>query len=156
MGIFDETARYYAVRGTEDTGRLAVWPLIIDSFLESPLVGVGHSHIGATPPGSHLVTPHNAFLYVAQSSGIVPLALFAAYWLRAGRGALQADVQKSSEAVFYLPFFVFSFLMINASNFGFMTSWAIASCTIPLAGSIQRETQHLTLQVRAEGLEITK
>jgi O-antigen ligase len=143
-GLFDQTAKFYAARGTEETGRLAVWPLIIDSFLESPLVGVGHSHIGATPAGSHLVTPHNAFLYLAQSSGIVPLALFVVYWLRAGLTTFQADVAKSSEAILYVPLFVFTFLLINASAFGFMQPWAIASCVIPLTWGIQQETQHLT------------
>jgi O-antigen ligase len=151
-GIFEQTAKFYAVRGTEETGRLAVWPLIIDSFLDSPLVGVGHSHIGATPAGhSGLVTPHNAFLYLAQSSGIVTLALFVVYWLRAGMAALQTDVDKSSEAILYLPLFVFTFLLINSSAFGFMQPWAIASCVIPLTGGIQRETQHFTGQVRAGG-----
>jgi O-antigen ligase len=133
-GIFEQTAKFYAARGTEETGRLAVWPVIIDSFLESPIVGVGHSHTGGFTESGSFVTPHNAFLYLAQTSGIVPLVLFVAYWLRAGRAALEADIEKSREAMFYVPLFAFSFLMINAGAFGFMLPWAIASCAIPLTG----------------------
>jgi O-antigen ligase len=133
-GLFDETAKFYAARGTEETGRLAVWPVIIESFLESPIVGIGHSHTGAFTESGSFVTPHNAFLYLAQTSGIVPLVFFVAYWLRAGRAALEADIEKSREAMFYIPLFAFSFLLINASAFGFMQPWAIASCVIPLTG----------------------
>jgi len=140
LGIFEQTAQFYAARGTEDTGRLAVWPLIIDSFLESPLIGVGHANVGATTARGSFITPHNGFLYLAQSSGIVSLALFIAYWLRAGRAALRADIGKSADAIFYLPFFAFSFLIVNAGNFTFMEVSVIASLAFPMTASVQQQT----------------
>jgi len=137
LGIFDQTAQYYVARGTEETGRLAVWPLIIESFLDSPVIGVGHSHVGAMTARGSFVTPHNSFLYIAQSSGIVPLIFFVGCWVRAGLAALRAGVSKSPEAMFYLPLFVFSFLVVNAGNLTFMEIAVVVSLTLPIAGSVQ-------------------
>ena len=146
LGVFNETAQFYSARGTEDTGRLAVWPLIIDSFLNSPWIGVGHANVGATPEGRHFVTPHNGILYIAQSSGIVPLALFIAYWLRAGQAAFQADVGKSPDAVFYLPLLAFTFFTINLGAFTFMQLGAIVSLAIPMTASVQRQALDLPIK----------
>ena len=139
LGVFEQTAKFYAERGSEDTGRIAVWPLIIDSFLNSPLIGVGQAHVGATPYGRHHVTPHNGFLSLAQSSGVVPLALFIAYWLSAGRAAFQADVGKSPDAVCYLPLLAFTFITVNAGEFTFMEYWAIVSLAIPMTEGLRRQ-----------------
>jgi O-antigen ligase len=148
LGIFEETAKSYATRGTEDTGRLAVWPLIIDSFLDSPWIGVGHSHVGAyTGPGK-FVTPHNSFLYVAQSSGIVPLVLFIAYWLSAARAAFSTEGKSSPEAIFYLPMLIFSFLLANSLTYAFLELWAIVSLAIPLKANVQRQALETSRQLR--------
>jgi glycosyltransferase involved in cell wall biosynthesis len=152
LGIFEETAKFYSARGTEDTGRLAVWPLIIDSFLNSPLIGVGHSHVGAITAQGSFVTPHNGFLYLAQSSGVVPLAFFIVYWLRAARAALRADSDRTENAITCLPLLVFSFLMINAGNFSFMGLWAVVSCAIPLNASVQRQARDLPGQLSTAGV----
>jgi O-antigen ligase len=138
LGLFEETMQYYNARGSEDTGRVSVWPLIIDSFLNSPLIGVGHSNVGATPVGRHFVTPHNGFLQIAQSSGIVPLTLFILYWLRVGRSAIQVDVERSPDAIFYIPLFVYTFIESNLSAFFFMEPWAIVSLAIPMTDSLRR------------------
>ena len=109
---------------------------------------------------AHLITPHNGFLYLAQSSGIVPLALFIAYWLRAGRAALQADVGKSPDAAFYLPLLGFTFFTVNLGAFTFMQFWAIVSLAIPMTASVQRQALDLSGQVKkgvgAAGFEIAK
>ena len=144
LGVFEKSAQLYSARGTEDSGRLAVWPLIIDSFLDSPLIGVGHSHVGATAVGRSFVKPHNGFLYLAQSSGIVPLALFIAYWLRSGWAALQADVGKSPDAAFYLPMLAFTFITVNLSGLTFMTFWAIVSLAIPMTAGVRRAQSEAT------------
>jgi O-antigen ligase len=138
LGIFEETARSYATRGTEDTGRLAVWPLIIDSFLDSPLIGVGHSNVGAITAQGSFVTPHNSFLYVAQSSGIIPLVFFIAYWVSAARAAFRAS-GKSPEAIFYVPMVTFSFLLANSLTYAFLESWAIVSLAIPLKARVSSD-----------------
>jgi hypothetical protein len=144
LGIFDDTIRFYSVRGTEDTGRLAVWPLIIDSFLSSPLIGVGHSHVGATPAGKHFVTPHNGFLYTAQSSGIVTIALFMAYWWRAGRIALRVTGGTSPYAVYCLPMFVYALITANLGAFTFMHMWAIVSLALPMTETLRQQTARST------------
>jgi O-antigen ligase len=135
LGIFEETAQLYAARGAEETGRLAVWPLIMESFLDSPLIGVGHAHVGAITARGSFITPHNGFLYLAQSSGIVPLVFFIAYWVRAVRAAFNAAARKSADAIFYLPFLAFTFLTVNAGNLTFMELSAIASLAFPMAAS---------------------
>jgi O-antigen ligase len=140
MGLFDNTIRFYSARGTEDTGRLAVWPLIIDSFLASPLIGVGHSHVGATPEAGHFVTPHNGFLYIAQSSGIVTLTLFMAYWWRAGRAALQLAGGTSPYAAYCLPLFVYTLITANLGAFTFMNLWAIVALALPMTEKLRQQT----------------
>jgi O-antigen ligase len=139
LGVFEETFKLYTARGTEDSGRLAVWPLIIDSFLGSPLVGVGHGHIGAITSYGIFYTPHNGFLYIAQSSGIFPLILFIAYWVRVGWVALKVDKDLVSDGIFYLPFLVFSFITTSLGNFGFMELPVIASLAFPLATGTKRQ-----------------
>jgi O-antigen ligase len=160
LGVFDQSIQSYNTRGAEDTGRLAAWPLIIDSFLNSPLIGVGHSNIGATPAGGHFVSPHNGFLYMAQSSGVVPLALFIAYWLRSGWAAKQADVAKSPDAEFYLPLLAFSFVTSNLSGATFMTFWAIVSLAVPMTTTGQGQALDIRGQlnrgVRTARFEIAK
>jgi O-antigen ligase len=139
LGLFEETTKFYAARGTQDTGRIAVWPLVIDSFLNSPWIGVGHSNAGAYIGPGRWVTPHNSFLYIAQSSGVVPLALFIAYWMRAARAALYGDIRKSPEAAYYLPMLAFTFLTATSLALGFQEVWAIVSLAIPLTASVQRQ-----------------
>jgi O-antigen ligase len=139
MGLFDETLNFYLARGTEDTGRLAVWPLIVESFLNSPWIGVGHSSVGAMTGRRHLVTPHNGFLYMAQSSGVFPLTLFIAYWLRVGLVAVRAD-SRSSEAAYYLPLFVYTFIACNLSAFTFTKEWATVALAVPMTEYLRRQT----------------
>ena len=47
LGVFDQAVRSYSIRGGEETGRLRVWPLLIEGFLNSPFIGTGTSHAGA-------------------------------------------------------------------------------------------------------------
>ena len=152
LGVFDRTAQTYAARGTEETGRLAVWPLIIESFLDSPLIGVGHARVGGTTATGSFVTPHNGFLYVAQSSGIVPLAFFVAYWFLSGRAALRADREREPDSTFFLPFWTFSFLSVNAGNLTFMQFSVIASLAFPLAPGLYRKTSDISFQGTGESL----
>jgi O-antigen ligase len=160
LGVFDDAVYQYRARGTEETGRLAVWPHIIDSFLESPWIGVGAAHVGAFTESGSFVTPHNGFLYIAQSSGIIPFGLFIAYWWRAGLAVLKADARKSPDAVYYAPLFAYAFLMINASNFSFTEAWASVVLAIPLTASVQRQALDfpgpLRRGVGAAGFEVAK
>jgi O-antigen ligase len=130
LGIFDRAAGYYSARGLEETGRLLVWPLVVERFLTSPWFGV--SNIGTYIPGRVTsVTPHNLFLFVALSSGLVPLLLFVAYCARSAIGVWRAHRSQHPDDLFVLPFFVYIFLFAQSSNalyldFPFIVTFAAA------------------------------
>lgn len=136
LGVFDQAVRSYSLRAGEETGRFRVWPLLIDRFLTSPLIGVGASHPGAITSTGKYVTPHNSFLLFAVASGILPLILFCAYLLRTGWEAFRADGTDQDETVFHLPLVVYAVLITCAGNMDFMTPWAIVSLALPIAREI--------------------
>jgi hypothetical protein len=132
FGVFDKAIHSYSARGTEETGRLQVWPLLIERFLNSPLIGNGASNVGAVVSTGSFITPHNGFLLIAVASGVVPLLLFIAYYWRSGMAALHAK-DKNQDSIFYLPLFVYTLLITSAGNLDFMTPWAVLSLAVPLA-----------------------
>jgi O-antigen ligase len=109
-GLFADSAEQYQTRGLEDTGRLTIWALVIDRILESPLVGVGATNVGSQVAAGVFLAPHNAFLYFALASGVVPFALFLGFWLRAGLVSLiHRNGSGSALDVFRLPFLIYGF-----------------------------------------------
>ena len=107
-GLFDSSISNYEERGMEETGRLLVWPLVIERFLESPIFGVGMSGIMTwIPDSSHPIPPHNSFLYFALSSGIVPAALYVAFWIRAAWRSF-SDVRGSEYSPFRTPLLLYA------------------------------------------------
>jgi O-antigen ligase len=144
LGVFDQSARLYAARGAEESGRLVVWPLVLESFYDSPWIGVGDSQIGAIAPGGKFFTPHNGFLYIAQASGIVPLLLFVAYWVRAARVAFKVNSSLDSDKIFYLPFIAYSIIVVNLGNNTFMQLPVIASLAFPLVANVKGQTMNIT------------
>lgn len=137
-GLFDRSIELYTERGTEETGRLLVWPLVIERILASPLSGVGADAIGTyVPGGDHPITPHNSFLAVGLASGIVPLAFFTAYWIKAMRGAYRQSRGGLQDAPFQLPLIIYTFIIVFLSAGAFMFPWAIvALCNaMPRPGS---------------------
>jgi O-antigen ligase len=138
LGVFDEATRSYSYRGTEETGRSLVWPLVVERFLDAPLIGVGASHTRiATNLG--FMTPHNGFLFVALASGIVPCVLFVAYWFRAAWAALQANTRRSPDAAFHVPLLIYTFLTVSAGNLTFIAPWAIVSLALPMAAGLRQQ-----------------
>jgi hypothetical protein len=137
FGVFDQAIRSYTHRGAEDTGRLQVWPLLIEQFIDSPFIGNGASHAGAfTSPGKYR-TPHNSFLLLGVASGIVPLVLFSAYCFRSARAALRANTA-DQDSMFYLPLVVYTVLITNSGNLDFMMPWAIVSLGVPLGTTVHQ------------------
>jgi O-antigen ligase len=133
-GLFDRIGSFYAERGTEDTGRMFLWPLAIERFLSSPLVGVGLSNIDIPlPPSNKLVGPHNGFLYIALASGVVPLAFFLVWWIRAAWGAFRANAERLPDAPLLIPLFIFAFLEMMASATSFMSVWHSVVLSIALS-----------------------
>ena len=48
IGLFDVVISSYETRGLEDTGRLVLWPYVVERILAAPFVGVGaygHKHL---------------------------------------------------------------------------------------------------------------
>jgi O-antigen ligase len=146
LGVFEQSARLYAARGAEESGRLAVWPLILESFYNSPWIGIGSSQVGAVTVSGRFVTPHNGFLYIAQASGIVPLLLFAAYWVRVARVAFKANAGLDSDKIFYLPFIAYSIIVVNLGNLTFMQLPVIASLAFPMVADLKRRTMNIAVR----------
>jgi hypothetical protein len=121
-GLFDNIITFYLDRGMEDTGRFRLWQNAIVNITDSPWVGAGAS-AARVPYTRGYITPHNGFLYITMASGIVPLLLFSAYWLIAGRMALRANIHISRTAAFHLPLFAFAFLEMFILSAVFMSHW---------------------------------
>jgi hypothetical protein len=135
LGVFDQAINSYTARGAQETGRLLVWPLLIEKFLDSPFVGIGASHAGAFTSTGKFVTPHNGFLLLAVASGFLPLSLFCAYCLRSGMAALHSSAS-DRDAMLYLPLVVYVVLIASAGNLEFMVPWAVVSMALPNARGV--------------------
>jgi O-antigen ligase len=156
VGLFDRITTSYVARGTQETGRLLVWPLAFERFIESPLTGVGGSNISTQPLGADKpVEPHNGLLHIALASGIGPLLFFVAYWLRAFRKAFAASREQLPDGSSVLPLLVYCFLMMSIGNATFMFSWMLATvsaastagtgrrtCPVPRRASISTALEH--------------
>jgi O-antigen ligase len=143
-GLFDQSTQYYLERGEEETGRLLVWPLVIERFLDSPLAGVGVADVETyVSVGGKEITPHNSFLFIALASGIVPLLFFGAYWWRAVRGVRRLSSEGMTSASFYRPLLVYSFVVVMLSNEPFVSPFVVAVLSGPLAATGKRRaSQH--------------
>jgi O-antigen ligase len=123
-GLFERIESFYGTRGTEESGRMIIWPIAIERFLTSPLVGRGLSNTDIPVPSSKkVIGPHNGFIYIALSSGVVPLVFFLVWWIRAARGAFRANAERLPDAPLQIPLFIFAFLQMMVSSTGFMTPW---------------------------------
>jgi hypothetical protein len=140
LGVFDEAIRAYTLRGGEETGRLKVWPLLIEKFLSSPVIGLGASHTGTVTSDGLSRSPHNSFLLLAVASGIVPLVLFCAYLFRSGMAALRANAS-DPDFLFYLPLVIYTVMITSAGNMDFMTPWAIVCLAVPAVAGASRNDQ---------------
>jgi O-antigen ligase len=136
-GIFDQAIDAYTHRAGEESGRLRVWPLMIQKFFDSPIIGVGASRAGAWISPDRYTTPHNSFLLFAVASGFIPLALFCAYCFRSGMAALRANMEDRDSA-FYLPLVTYTVLVTSAGNTDFMLPWAVVSLAMPVAAGVAR------------------
>ena len=151
-GFFEQAISSYTSRGMEETGRFLVWPLAFQQFLDSPLFGVGASKV-AIPVYSAddrgVITPHNGFLFIALSAGIIPLIFFAAYWWRAGRGVICSSVDQSLDAPFLVALFMYGFVITQFGNGTFMRPFIIATLASATTASLSRRTHRMTYQIRA-------
>ena len=154
-GIFDQAITSYSARGTEDTGRFAVWPIAVERLLASPLFGVGPEKIATyVPETNQELTPHNAFLYVGLMSGIIPLSFFILYLLKGIRGGCELTRKGLQDASFQLPLIIYVLIQALFLAGVFMSPWAI----VVLCNAIPRQTGKFALlrSVRRGAVESLK
>ena len=152
VGVFDRAIYSYSRRAGEETGRLLIWPLLLDKFMDSPLVGIGVTNAGAVSPKSGLfVTPHNSFLLFAVASGIVPFLLFCLYCGRSAVAALRANPD-DQDSMYYLPLVLYTVLTTSAGNMDFMAPWAVLSLAVPVAAHVSRMVPSVVSEVRLSEL----
>ena len=135
FGVFDQMTSRYTTRGLEETGRFLVWPVVIERFLSSPLVGVGDSNSLTYVPGhSKPIAAHNGFLGLALASGILPFALLAAWWVRAAQNAFSYGEQLA-DSPFRLPLLAYTFVSTMSGSAAFMGAWGLITFAITMASS---------------------
>ncbi|MDZ4344693.1 MAG: O-antigen ligase family protein, partial [Candidatus Binatia bacterium] len=126
-GVFEGIVSSYSERAFEESGRLVVWPAVVERFLNAPLFGVGESNVDTWAPGANNPTsPHNGFLYVGLAGGIFPLVFFCCYWFKAS-SALFHPTQRSTERPFVGPLLVYTFIVVSLSNTPFMFPLAMVT-----------------------------
>jgi len=127
-GLFDTAVSKYSERGLEETGREVLWPAAIDRIVDSPFFGVGESKVNI-PMGTKDVPPHNVFLHLALSAGIVPVALFFAFWCQAFMKSIRRPVESISDHM-RLPFLIYTFLDIMLGDWAYMSIWALLAVSV--------------------------
>jgi O-antigen ligase len=79
--------------------------------------------------------PHNSFLYIALSSGVVPLVLWMAFWVQALRKS-RADSGRLAERPFRIPFLLYTFGVVMLGDRGFISPWAFAALSVAADSNI--------------------
>jgi O-antigen ligase len=127
-GLFDDIAAQYGARGTEESGRFLVWPIVIGRALASPFIGVGVKNaITFVAKTEAWYTPHNGFLFMGLVSGAVPFVFFVLYWLQAGLSAVRSGAERRQDGPFHLPLLAYAFLTTLSSGLTFMVPWVVAT-----------------------------
>ena len=147
-GVFEKAIANYTVRASEESGRFTVWPLVVERVFEFPFTGVGLSEVKTLIPSKgKAITPHNGFLYLALVSGVVPVAFFVAYWVRASFGVwrtyLPTRKHRLTDASFRLPLFVYAFLSNFTTNTSYMVVWMMVILTMVSADPTSSQIRHL-------------
>ena len=156
-GVFQGIASSYSERAFQESGRLTVWPAVVERFLNSPLFGVGQSRIDTWAPGRDTATsPHNAFLTVALAGGIIPLVCFVGYWFKAS-SVLFHPTQRSKESPFIVPLLAHTFIVVSLSNGPFMFPWAMVTLSTAVwISSYRKMPGVLTRRVKNRRPEIRR
>jgi O-antigen ligase len=140
--LFDKIVSNYEARGNEETGRGIMWPIIVGRILESPIVGVGGYRIMTfIPDQKDPIPPHNSFLFFALSDGIVPAALYVAFWIGAARRSF-SDIGRSEYTPFRLPLLLYvlvAFILADVS----VEAWALLALTVGAGPAISHGSERL-------------
>jgi O-antigen ligase len=149
LGVFDQSAEMYARRGLEESGRLLVWPLAIDRFLQTPWTGAGANHVTiALPDDGVSVTPHNGLIFIALASGIVPLLFLVAYWVQSFAAVWKVDARAGSDVSFHMPLLLYACLIVLNLNEAFMLPWVMVTLASVTADAFLSKARRSVLRQR--------
>jgi O-Antigen ligase len=143
-GLFDRAAGRYQERGTEETGRFLLWPVVVERILAAPLTGVGADNIATDlREGRSISTPHNSFLYFGLTSGVIPLAFYALFWMRVVWRSL-SSMDRTEYSPFQSPFLLY---MLVGSMLGelVIANWSTLALSVAASVGIPRQTGRVSL-----------
>jgi O-antigen ligase len=144
-GVFDQVISRYEDRAAEESGRERIWPAAIDQFLASPLIGRGTSVV--TDVEGQRSTPHNSFLYFGLTSGVVPLALWVAFWIRAGRSS--SHVERSAYGPYRMPFLLYALTALILGDI-VTAPWVLLSLSVGAGPAISYKRGRATISQRIQ------
>lgn len=128
LGIFDSSAERYMQRGLEETGRFLVWPLAINRFVNSPLIGVGASKINTYVPQAEIaIAPHNGPIFIALAAGVIPLIFYVAYWWQMAASTFRPGQMPGGDMPFRRALLIYSFMIMMNLNEAFMMPWMMVT-----------------------------
>jgi hypothetical protein len=149
LGLFNQSAELYTQRGLEESGRGLVWPLAIGRFLDNLLTGVGASHVQTlVPQTNQSITPHNALIFIALASGVVPLLLFLAWGVQLCVSAWKAAPDVDADSPFLRVLLLYAFLISMNLNAVFMLPWVIVISASVTAAGIFVDARHARIGSR--------
>jgi O-antigen ligase len=100
---FDLGMRSFIQRG--DSHRIDIWLVSLQKIAANPIIGLGGavdlSIITAESGGKVFESPHNIWLVVAMSGGIIWLGLFIVLLAVAGKEAFRSIMENNSKGCFY-------------------------------------------------------
>jgi len=141
-GLFDRAVSGYEERAMQESGRERIWPAVINRILETPVFGVGESEVTTQLSAATFGQPHNTFLYLALSAGVLPTALLVAFFVQSGRKSVRRTKIQKDES-FRIPYLVFTFVVLMLGDLGFMAPWALLTVTVAAGSSIVYGRQRL-------------
>jgi len=142
----------YAERGFQETGRLLVWPIAIQRFMQVPLTGVGISDIPTYIPSAEAyVTPHNAYIFTALASGVLPLSLLILYWVWLLFTGIRINGASNEDAPFQTSLLLYSFMIMMYLNEPFKAPWMMTTfASVMSSGYLQSARRAVADAVRRQ------
>ena len=138
-GVFERAISSYSERGLEDTGREILWPEAIERIWDAPFFGGGKSQALIALGPNKFAYPHNSFLFLALSSGILSMLWFAVFWIRVSwRTVVSRSARLNDPSVPYLAFIWPSLLL---GDTGFMSLSGLLIVSLVASASMARSPQ---------------
>lgn len=123
-GTFSRAIQSYVIRSTEDTGRTMIWRSYINKISESPLIGQGFENTLIRTVEGRYAAPHNMFLYLWVSSGIIPVLLL--IWLLVRASIRSLRYKPAEEEIDPVPLIVYAGFYCAISSLSVLSVWGVA------------------------------